>query len=148
MMAFCGIILVFFLLGIQRKNCIAVTDRPDGEIINIAIFFNASDRFLRSIVQNSKDNFLVNQQKNNMHSEKLTLYDSSSRWLDVANSGHSKIGLNGSLSLVWDMSSRIQGAVFVDINSNSMFLSSLLERSGIPTIGVFQRSEQPRTQVR
>jgi len=146
-MAFCGIILVFFLLGIQRKNCIAVTDRPDGEIINIAIFFNASDRFLRSIVQKTKDNFLVNQQKNNMHSEKLTLYDYS-RWLDMGNSGYSKIGLNGSLSLVWNMSSRIQGAVFVDINSNSMFLSSLLERSGIPTIGVFQRSEQPRTQVR
>jgi len=146
-MAFRGIILVFFLLGIQRKNCIAVTDRADGEIINIAIFFNASDPFLRSIVQNSKDNFLVNQQKNNMHSEKLTLYDYS-RWLDLANSGHSKIGLNGSLSLVWNMSSRIQGAVFVDISSNSMFFSSLLERSGIPTIGVFQRSEQPRTQVR
>lgn len=147
MMAFRSIILVFFLLGIQRKICIAVTDLADGEIINIAIFFNASDRFLRSIVQNSKDNFLVNQRENNMQNEKLTLYDYS-RWLDVASSGHSKIGLNGSLSLVWNMSSRIQGAVFVDINSNSMFLSSLLERSGIPTIGVFQRSEQPRTQVR
>ena len=60
-MAFRGNILVFFLLGIQRKLSTAVTDPADGKInINIAIFFNASDRFLRSIVQNSKDNFLAN----------------------------------------------------------------------------------------
>lgn len=146
-MAFRGNLLVFFLLGIQRKISIAVTDRADGEIINIGIFFNASDRFLRSIVQNAKDNFLVNQRENNIQNGNLTFYDNP-WWQDVTNSGRSQIGLNDSLSDVWNISSKIQGAIFVDINSDSIFLSSLLERSGIPTIGVFQSSEQPRTQVR
>jgi len=147
-MAFCGSILVFFLLGIQRKISIAVTDRADGEIsINIAIFFNASDRFLHSIVQNSKENFLVNQPENNLLNENITFYDNP-WWRDMTNSGRSQIGLNDSLSIVWNISSKIQGAIFVDINSDSTFLSSLLERSGIPTIGVFQRSEQLRTQIR
>ena len=141
-----GNILVFFLLGIQRKICIAVSDRADGEIINIAIFFNASDRFLRSIVQNSKDNFLANQGEDNMQNGNLTFYNNP-RWQDVANSGLREIGLKDSLSVVWNISSKIQGAIFVDINSDSIFLSSLLERLGIPTIGVFQRSEQLRTQV-
>lgn len=146
-MAFRGNLLVFFLLGIQRKISIAVTDRADGEIINIGIFFNASDRFLRSIVQNAKDNFLVNQRENNIQNGNLTFYDNP-WWQDVTNSGRSQISLNDSLSDVWNISSKIQGAIFVDINSDSIFLSSLLERSGIPTIGVFQSSEQPRTQVR
>ena len=147
-MAFRGNILVFFLLGIQRKISIAVADRADGKInINIAIFFNASDRFLRSIVQNSKDNFLAYQRENNLLNENLTFYDNP-WWRDVTNSGRRQIGLNDSLSVVWNMSSKIQGAIFVDIDSDSIFLSSLLERSGIPTIGVFQRSEQLRTQVR
>lgn len=146
-MAFRGNLLVFFLLGIQRKISIAVTDRADGEIINIGIFFNASDRFLRSIVQNAEDNFLVNQRENNIQNGNLTFYDNP-WWQDVTNSGRSQIGLNDSLSDVWNISSKIQGAIFVDINSDSIFLSSLLERSGIPTIGVFQSSEQPRTQVR
>ena len=147
-MAFRGNILVLFLLGIQRKISIAVADRADGKInINIAIFFNASDRFLRSIVQNSKDNFLAYQRENNLLNENLTFYDNP-WWRDVTNSGRRQIGLNDSLSVVWNMSSKIQGAIFVDIDSDSIFLSSLLERSGIPTIGVFQRSEQLRTQVR
>lgn len=146
-MAFRGNVLVFFLLGIQQKNCIAVADRAYEKInINIAIFFNASDRFLRSIVQNSKDNFLASQQGNNLLNENLTFYDNP-WWRDMTHSGRSKIGLNDSLSVVWNISSNIQGAIFVDINSDSIFLSSLLERSGIPTIGAFQRSEQLRTQV-
>ena len=141
-MAFRGNILVFILLGIQRKISIAVTDRADGKMnINIAIFFNASNRFLHSIVQNSKENFLVNQRENY-----LTFYDNP-WWQDMTSSSRSQIGLNDSLSVVWNISSKIQGAIFVDINSDSIFLSSLLERSGIPTIGVFQRSEQLRTQV-
>jgi len=147
-MAFRGIILVFFLLGIQRKVSTAVTDPADGKInINIAIFFNASHRFLRSIVQNSKDNFLANQRENNLPNENLTFCDNP-WWKDTTNSGRSQIGINDSLSVVWNMSSKIHGAIFVDINSDSIFQSSLLERSGIPTIGVFQRSEQLRTQVR
>ena len=147
-MAFRGNILVFFLLGIHQKICIAVTDRADGKInINIAIFFNASDRVLRSIVQNSKDNFLASQRGKNLLNENLTIYDNP-WWQDMTNSGRSQIGLNDSLSVVWNISSKIQGAIFVDINSDSIFLSSLLERSGIPTIGAFQSSDQLRTQVR
>ena len=146
-MAFRGNVLVFFLLGIQQKNCIAVADPADGKInINIAIFFNASDRFLRSIVQNSKDNFLASQRGNNLLNENLTFYDNP-WWQDVTNSDRSQIALNDSLSVVWNISSKIQGAIFVDINSDSIFLASLLERSGIPTIGAFQRGEQLRTQV-
>lgn len=146
-MAFRCNLLLFVLLGIQRKTTTAATGRADHETINIGIFFNASDRFLRSIVQNSEDMFLISQQANNPQNKSSKLYVTPRR-IDATNIGQNQIGLNESLFNIGNISSQIKGAIFVDINSDSLFLSSFLERSGIPAIGIFQSSEQLRTQVR
>lgn len=146
-MGFCCNLLFFVLLGIQRKTATAATERADGEIINIAIFFNESDRYLKSIVQNAEDMFLVNQHANNLQNKSLKLYITPWR-LDATDIEQSEVGLNESLTDLGNISSQIKGAIFVDINSDSLFLSSFLERSGIPTIGLFQSSGQRRTQVR
>lgn len=146
-MGFCCNLLFFVLLGIRRKTATAATERADGEIINIAIFFNASDRYLKSIVQNAEDMFLVNQYENNLQNKSLKLYITLWR-LDATDIEQSEVGLNESLTDLGNISSQIKGAIFVDINSDSLFLSSFLERSGIPTIGLFQSSGQRRTQVR
>ena len=137
-------LLIFVLLGAQRQTITTTT--ADGETINIAIFFNVSDLYLRRIVQNAEDRFFVNQQQNSRRNEKLT-FSVKPSWFDSANISESRIGLDSSLSDIRNISSNVKGAIFVDINRDTLYLASFLERSGIPTIGIFQSSEQPRTQV-
>lgn len=138
-------LLIFVLLGVQRQTI--TTTKADGETINIAIFFNVSDLYLRRIVQSTGDRFLVNQQRNSLKNENLK-FSVKPTWFDSANISESRIGLDSSLSDIRNISSNIKGAIFVDINRDTLFLASFLERSGIPAIGIFQSSEQPRTQVR
>lgn len=146
-MAFRSNFLFFVLMGIQRRCATMVRD--DRETVNVAVFFNASDRYLPRIIQNTEDMFRASRLENNLQQNENSLKVSvSPRWLDASKIGHSHIGLNDSLYEMWNISSQIQGAIFVDINSDSLFGSSFLERLAVPTIGIFQRKEQPQTQVR
>ena len=60
----------------------------------------------------------------------------------------SQVGARGgSLSQIWNISSQTLGAIFVDVNVDVLYISSLLEELDLPTIGIFQSEGQPRTQV-
>jgi len=142
-MAVCNILLFFVLLGSHLKG---ITTHKNGTV-NIAIFYNASDPYIPKILQNAEDMFLASGQDKNQRNERPGVYINW-RWIHEAEIAGSQIGLEHSLLDVWNISSRIHGGIFVDINSNTVFLSAVLERSAIPTVGIFQSREQPRTQVR
>lgn len=139
-MAYYYILLFMVWLGTHLK-CIATCPVVT---VNIAIFYNVSDRYMPNILQNAEDMLLADRRKENSRG---IVYLNRRRFNEAEMySGH--IGLNHSLFEMWNLSSRIHGAIFVDISSYSLFLSSMLEQLSIPTIGIFQSREQPRTRVR
>ena len=134
--------LVFVLLGTDLKPATA----HNNVTVEISIFYNASDRYMPNILQNAEDMFLTCHQEKKPRKENLNV-QINRQWLDEAEIAGNEIRITHSLFNVWNISLRTQGAIFVDINSNSLFLSSMLERSAIPTVGIFQTREQQRTQV-
>ena len=96
-----------------------------------------------NILQNAEDMFLTCHQEKKPRKENLNV-QINRQWLDEAEIAGNEIRITHSLFNVWNISLRTQGAIFVDINSNSLFLSSMLERSAIPTVGIFQTREQQR----
>ena len=141
-MACFSILLVFILLRTHLKR---ITAR-ENVTVNIAVFYDASDRYIQNVLQNAENMFITGRREKNPRNVKFNLHITL-RWVDEAEFARSQIGLNHSLFDRWNISSPIHGAIFVDINGNSLFVSSILERSGIPTVGIFQTREQPRTQV-
>ena len=96
-----------------------------------------------NILQNAEDMFLADRREENSRG---IVYLNRMRF-NAAEMYGGHIGLNHSLFEMWNVSSQIHGAIFIDISSYSLFLSSMLEQSSIPTIGIFQSREQPRTLV-
>ena len=142
-MALRGSFVLLLLLGSQGKTSATMLN-GDGKTVNdVAIFYSASDEYLRNIVQHLEDMFLANRPRNNNVPKDISEVYVNPLPLDT-----DKITLSeGSISDVWNISTQIVGAIFVDVNSDSLFLSSFLEGLAIPAIGIFQIKGQPRTQV-
>lgn len=141
-MAFCDILLLLAWLVTHFKG---ITTRENATV-DIAVFYNASDRYMGNILQTAEAKFLASRRQKNQLGEFLNVYINL-RWFNEAEITGSHTGLNNSLFDMRNISSQIQGAIFVDISNTSLFLSSIFERSSIPAIGIFQSRGQPRTQV-
>ena len=142
-MAFCDILLLLAWFIVTHFK--GITTRENATV-NIAIFYNASDRYMGNILQTAEAKFLASRRQKNQLGEFLNVY-LNLRWFNESEITGSQTGLNNSLFDMRNISSQIQGAIFVDISSKSLFLSSIFERSSIPVVGIFQSGGQPRTQV-
>ena len=141
-MAFCDILVLLAWLVSHFKG---ITTR-ENTTVDIAIFYNASDRYLANILQKAEAKFLASRREKNQLGEFLNVYINLRRFNEAGITG-SQTGLNNSLFDMRNISSQIQGSIFVDINSNSLFLSSIFEQSSISAVGIFQSRGQRRTQV-
>lgn len=140
-------IRLFLVLILQEIHSLTVSTATENVAVEIAIFYNSSSRYMNSILQNANDMFLASRQELKRTPKKTSNVEINIRWLDETEVAGSYTSYNNSFLDRWSNSLQVQGAIFVDINSKSLFLSSLLESSAIPTVGIFQTGEQPRTQV-
>ena len=147
-MNFRGIFLLLILLRTQGETITALSSNWKT-VTEVVIFHNASNRHIRNIVQRAESLFLANGPRS-----KIILQQEASKvYVNPLPFDSSKIELSqvgasgGSLSQIRNISLQILGAIFVDINSDALYASSLLEELAIPTIGIFQSEGQPRSQV-
>ena len=70
-------------------------------------------------------------------------------WLktNIAQAERGKVGVLNALYFMEKHYDMVDGAIFLDVTRDSVVFSSLLEISGIPTVGVFQDQEVLLTQV-
>lgn len=142
-----GISLFLVLILQEIHSLTAATTATENVTVEIAIFYNSSSRYINSILQNANDMFLASRQELKRTPKKTSNVEINIQWLDETEVAGSYTSDNNSFLDKWNNSLQVQGAIFVDINRKSLFLSSLLESLAIPTVGIFQTSEQPRTQV-
>ena len=143
-----SIFLLLILLVTQRESILALYS--NGKTVSdVVIFYNASSRYMRNIVQRAESLFLANRPRSKISLEQ----EASEVYVNPLPIDSNKIALsqNGasgeSLSQIWNISSQTLGAIFVDVNFDALYTSSLLEELDFPTIGIFQSEGQPRTQV-
>ena len=110
------------------------------KLSDVVIFYNASSRYMQNIVQRAESLFLTNRPRSRIILEQET----SEVHVNLFPFDSNKIVLSqicasgGSLSQIWNISSQILGAIFVETNVDALYISSLLEKLDFPTIGIFQ----------
>ena len=117
--------------------------------INIPVFFN-TDGIYEEFVFNSAMKLFASRgesQDRNKAFNDLELKMEFSR-VDFVNLSARSKGLSSLIPVVANMTSSIQGAVFVDVTRKSLAYSAFLEGVSVPSVGLF-RSENgfPITQV-
>ena len=141
-MAFCSACILLVILGTQLKTITSL----ENQTANIAILFNTSDRYLVSVVQAAEELFFARQRKTSARQESITIYPSR---LNSDRTRNNRVGVNNSLFYIRNLncSMQFQGAVFVKVDSDSIFLSSIMDTLDVPTVGIFQLKPPPRTRV-
>ena len=110
------------------------------KLSDVVIFYNASSRYMQNIVQRAESLFLTNRPRSRIILEQET----SEVHVNLFPFDSNKIVLSqicasgGSLSQIWNISSQILGAIFVETNVDALYISSLLEKLDFPTIGSFK----------
>lgn len=112
--------------------------------IDVIIFLEEQNSDLTQIVQNAVDRYSVD------HKSSST---GEGFHLDFSLIGYNRM-ISDILSLdqhgffSYNLSTTLRAAIFIHISSHELILSSILERSNILTVGLFQTNGIPRTQVR
>ena len=118
-----SIFLLLILLVIQRESILAsYSNGKTVSVSDVVIFYNASSRYMRNIVQRAESLFLANRPRS-----KISLDQEASEVyvnplpIDSNKIALSQIGASGgSLSQIWNISSQTLGAIFVDVDRKSV----------------------------
>lgn len=108
--------------------------------VTILLFFNAS---CTECLENEADQML----HRDIFPRKSEVINF--RWLigNTTSFKHGHVGVQSALSVVENLSTSVDGAIFIDVTRDSIAFSSLLENSDILTVGLFQDQGTLRTQV-
>ena len=137
--------IMFLVVLLETKIESAKSASPSGKCsVYIAVVVNATESHLSNSVGVAVQRFHSMQREISTRQEKVMVWPSSLR---IANTAKNRDGVNESLYNMRNLSTEFHGAIFVEIDRNSLFFSSFVERFKVPAIGIFHIDGQPRTQA-
>lgn len=119
-----------------------LTVSPGKYYIDVNIFLDESNVDLITLVQEGVERYQFDQ-KNRLSEKAVGL---NFRLVEYNRTVSSILTLD--LKSICNLSVSLCSVIFVQVSSHELFLSSLMERSNIASIGLFQTSGVPWTQVR